>query len=785
MMLAVLAIAALALPAAAEDGVRLDVVAGGQALDSGGTRDAKFHEYGLVPKGAVVPLLRLTRNNADDPYLMTLEGTRVLEEAQRFTGVFEKTGLARLTILYDQTPYHWSHGSLLLLTERQPGVYTLDPSARAFLEEKASQTATAVDSLPPRVARLLDSTAHHTDLVARRDARVFDGVVHVRPNWSVRAHAGLETRRGDRPISVGTYRRVGGADSLRFDRERFDVRGQEIPETIDHRTVRAGVATDWRGKRGFVEAGLDVSTFRDDLVGLQWDNPFEAPGSVASASDRGRYARGQLALPPDNEFGRAHVSGMFRIGTRAQLSATIAAARMRQDDEFLPFTLNDSLWFPGPDGNLTTAADNIRGTDASLLPASSLDAEVRTQRADVRLTARPARKVSLEATARYYGYENRTDRIDFPGYAAFGESYWRVGIGQKEDGKDVLYNDPSDYVQRRFGLNAGWSVLPPLHVSIGAERITWDYAGRQVDKTDEDVITGRLRGEGPWTLGWSAYFQNGNREHSGDYEIGLEKSKLRMFDVWDRDRQQFGAEMDAELTAGLVAALSASRTADDYPGQVEGAAHAYGLQESFTNEAALWLNYRVSGRVSLHGGGGFDTSEWKNLTVTKTGFGHDNGATQYSSENRWYRNQEDQTVWGGIGVKAAIVPDRLTAEASYNLNAYTGDAVTTNPETPNINSALAVDWSEFKTTTHEFRVALDHRLTNGIGVGFRYLFRPFRLEDPAWNSLQPYMQGIVTEVRASADDVRPEDVSRYLFMDNRYGETTSHVAAIVVTASLP
>lgn len=792
-IVAMIGLAALALPAAAEeDGTRVEIVAGSQFQDvSAGKprdegRDARLNEYLEIPEGTVIPLLRLWRGTPESAYLARLDGRNLLREDQSFTGLFERTGRARLGLTYTQIPHWWSRRSTLLLSEHS-GLLTLSDELRQDLEAAATATpdSAMLANLPPALNRALASTAHETDLRIRRDARRLDGEVVVTPRWRVRGHAGLETRTGTRASSAGTYRRAGGADSLKFDRERFDVRGQEFPATVDYRTVGAGLSTDVRGRRGFVEAGVDLSFFRDELGGMQWENPLEAYPSAQSSSDRGRFARGQQALPPDNDFARARVAGSLKLGTKAQVSATVAASRWKQDEAFLPFTLNEALMFPGTDGTVGTA-DDVPGTSLSLLPAKSLDGEVRTRRADVRLTARPARKMTVEATGRFYGYDNKTPRLDFPGYAAYGESYFRRGVGIKEEGKDVLFNDPSEYTQRRFGVTAGYAVATPLHVSLGAERITWDYDGRQVDKTDEDVITARVRGEAPGGRGgWSAFFQNGSREHSGDYEVGLELSKNRMFDVWDRDRTRYGAEVDVELSERTVATLSGSRTSDDYPGAVEGATFGYGLQESETNEFGAWLNVRASERVSLFGGGGVDDSNWKSLLVTKTGFGHDSGPTQYDPKNRWFRDQDDQTVWGGAGVRATLVPGKWSAEASYNVNAYSGEVLTTNPETPTVNSAVAVPWSEIKTTWHEVRVGVDRTLSDRLGIGFRYTFLPFTIEDPAWNSLAPSMQGTITEVRASASDVRAGNAARYLFMDNRYGDTDAHIATLFVTAKLP
>jgi hypothetical protein len=186
-------------------------------------------------------------------------------------------------------------------------------------------------------------------------------------------------------------------------------------------------------------------------------------------------------------------------------------------------------------------ADDVRGDDPSLLPETSLDGEIATRRYDARLSTRVADPVTVEATARYYDYEDKTPRLDFPGYAAFGESAFRRSIGQVENDAAVLFNDPSDYRQTRLGLSARWRISAPYFVTAGYERQRMDYDGRQVEGTDEDILTARLQG-GSGPADWRVHYQGGRREQRGAYEFGLELSMLRMFDVWSRNRDRFGRD---------------------------------------------------------------------------------------------------------------------------------------------------------------------------------------------------------------------------------------------------
>jgi MtrB/PioB family decaheme-associated outer membrane protein len=776
---------AVAVPAlAADEGVKMDVIAGGQWVDTDALRDGYYYQYAFNPSDAILPLLNVERVRSDDPDLLRFHARWILRDDQSYWATLERSGKARLTLSYDQTPNWYSRNALALFNEGS-GLHTIDESVRGALEGVAYGANPTTD-VPPVLNEILKSTAHYSDLMARRDTYGLDGQVELKKNWRARVTLAREQRKGDKLISNGTYVRVAPNDST-FDRERFDIRGNDIIETMDYETWKGGVSTDYSGQKGFIRGGVDLSYFRNEFAALAWDNPFEAsPGlrtiDGQSQANRGRFARGQLALPPDNDLVRGYASGVYRFGSRLRASATAAVSRITQDQTFLPFTINEAIFFPGPDGVLGTG-DDVRGDDKSLLPQESLDGEIRTQRYDVRVSGKATNEVTVEAGARYYDYEDKTGRIDLPGYAAFSESAFRRGIGQTENNQNVLFSEPSDYTQTRYGLSGTWRFRPLYALTAAVERLRWDYDGRQVDKTDEDILTARLRGSsGP--ADWSAFYQAGRRDHTGDYEIGLEASMLRMFDVWDRDRDRFGAEVDVEVEPGLVVGVSGSRTADEYPGAPEGAPYAYGLQESHTNEVALSLNYVPDkARWLVSATGGYEDSEWKSLNVTKTAW---DASSTYDPVNRWFRNQDDQTLWASAELRADLVPGRWTGRLGYLVTAFTGDVVTENPELTSrtINSAYAVEWSELKTTWQEVRVVIDRWISPGLGIGLRYAYTPFTIEDPAWNLLRPEMQGISQELRGSPTDFQDQNIARYLFLDSRYENTNAHAFAVVLSASL-
>lgn len=759
--------------------ITMEIEAGGlQVFDGDVPRDAFLNEYGSPELGSIVPMIRVQRLLADDPLMFSMKGKNLTRDDQAFWGVVEHARYGRMTLQYVQTPHHYFNGARYLLNPGH-GVQSLDPSVRAAIEAAINGGNATDPSVAALIRGILGNEGRQTDIGTLRRAWDVGGESFLGANADVSGHIGYAQRLGSRLTSAGTYRRVNLGLNL-FDRERFDSRGSSLLETIDDNTLSGGVSTQYRAKRGFVKAGVDVSIFRNQLSGLQWDNPFEAPGSVSSTSDRGRFARGQLGLAPDNESVRGHVTSAWSVASKTRVTATAAMSRMTQDQAFLPVTLNEALLFPGAD-LVAGTSDDVAGTNLSLLPRSSLEGEVNTMRLDMRVASTPVDRLSVQVNARMYKYDNKTPRLDLPGYAAFGESAFRKGIGQKINGRDTLYSHSDGYDQLRMGASLGYSLRPEWHATLGLERLTTNYDGRQVEATNDNVVTARLRGAAGSVDG-SAHVQFASRRHDGEYEVGLETSRLRMFDVWDRDRMRFGADLNGELAPGVVAGISGAIQSDDYPGKVTGATFDYGLNSSSSTETALFLSYVPEKKKwSLALSGGMDDSEWESLIVTKTTLGSE--SVNFDPANRWNRTQEDQLLWAMAEWRGELVPGKWTGRMSYGLNAYTGDVATSNPATPNINSAVAVDWSEIKTTWQEVKVSLDRQLAKGVSLGMRYAFSPFALSDPAWDALQPYMQGVSTEVRSSASDIRAAEVARYLFMDARQDDVSRHMIGVVVSAS--
>lgn len=764
-------------PASAQPGYSLSLQLGTQGFDVDDPRDAaKFEEYRDFDEGFTLRDLRFGWLPEGSPWSAGLEAWDVGEDDEHVGARLERAGRLRFRFNWDRTPHLFSRNATVIHTI-DGGNLLLGPAVRSTLE-----------TTPLLTPQVLSAIGRNIEIGLRRDTGTAALDFSILDGWDLNVGARHEERTGNRRTGAGTYTRKQtvepGTGAGSFDRERFESRGLEMPEPVDYRTTDYGVSTTFHRRQGFLTVGFEGSAFSNHIDTLTWDNPYEAFPSVSSTSDRGRFARASLDLAPDNTYQRLHAAGGLNLPGRSRLQLNYAVGTMEQDDPFLPFTLNEALFFPGADRVLGTA-DDVRGTNPSLLPALSLGGEVETTRADLRFTSNPVEPLHLRAAYRTYEYDDKTEELIFPGYAAFGDSAWRVGIGLRLNGAEALFNEPGGYERAVWSVGGSWRFGRPVLLDLEFTNTEWDYEKRQVEGTSEDAVQARLH---LTPVGWleaRLTYLDASRELDGPYAIGLETSRVRAFDVWDRDRTRYGAELDFLPGESWTLGLAWYSWNDEYPGAVPAptplpasnpfASFPYGLNEAGSDSLSLSWSYAAE-RWTLAGGLGRDTSEWDSMATAKTTLLSDN--VQYDPNNRWRRLQDDTLDWANLSLDCDVVPDRVQLLANVDWSSYEGDQKTFNLGNPTINSAVAYPFPSFKTDLFSGDVAVRWSVAKNTRIEARYLYEPFRLSDFMWDAVEPWMQGIVKETGASPTQIRDADVRRFLFMDSTYSDYTAHVYSL-------
>lgn len=790
LVLAVSATAQDATPAD-EAATSISAVVGGQYVNDVASRGAaRFNEFRDVPEGLVLDFGRFTWSPKDNDLAVSFTAVDAFQDDQRY--FLELTDPAKVAFKasFVELPRFYSSGSTTLWSGAGTGSLTLDDAFRQGAETLAGSPSAAFAS--PALAAYMEAAlggASPFDL--RTERKDLQGSLDFKlPRAFTLSLTGrYETRGGTRPLGFGTYIRrqslagVPGTGAGSFWRETIEARGNELIEPVDYRTTEVGVTLAWAKKGHSASAGWFGSRFRNDITALYFDNPFEAPPGRASAtifdprSDqepaapngnntlRGLFARSAVQLWPENDYNRVFANLSLRLGDSTRLNATAARGRFEQDDPFLPYAENDKVVFSQAGQPVVYAKD-------APLPRASLDGKMETTQADLKVTSRVTDSLSARAGYRFYDLDDQRPEILFPGYSSSGDAYFRAGIGQKDAaGNRVLFNEVGGYTRQRLNLGAAYR-LGRMTLDGEYVRTAWEYQARQVDKTTDDAFKGTVRLVVA-DADVSAFYRVASRDFADAYHVGLETSGVRAYDVWRRDRDEYGIDVNAPVGDNVVATLGASYWKDEYPGAVEGFTYGYGLQDS--KSGSFYAGASCTKDDWLLGAwAGYDQYEWNSLQVTKTSL-----TTDYNPTNRWMRAASDDVYWIGF---EAIAPlgKKAKLRADLNYQRFTGDWTTENLGTPDVNSAVAYPFPELKDSTLSARASLLWDFSSRLSFEARYWYEPYRLDDFTWDILQPYMQGVFEETRRSAGDVGPMNVSRFLFLDSRYSDYTAHVLSAFV-----
>jgi MtrB/PioB family decaheme-associated outer membrane protein len=769
---------------------RFEALFGGQLrgdLDRLGL--ARFDKYRDVPEGAVLEFGRFEWTPTDRPWMLSVTAVDALRKDQRYFLEWRDPSRFSLKLRYAGLPRYYSSAASTLWSGAGTGSLTLDASVRRPLEEAAGSPTVALagGAAAARLSELLASAARPLDLRTQRKAASGELSYELTHHLSLRVESRYEERSGTKPSSVGTYVRrqaLSGIPSTGagfFWRESIEVRGQELIEPLDYRIPELNLSASWSKKGHSVVVGWEGSWFRNDITTLRFDNPFEAAAGRASASIfdpradqepaapngnnamRGLYAQSAIQLWPSNTFTQLYGNGSFKLGKASRATVALSQGRMRQDDPFLPYAANDQVVFSGVAGQPGAVS-----AAAAPLPRASLDGQIRTTRVDLKLTSRPIDALSLRAGYRYYDYDDRSAEIVFPGYASSSDSFFRRSIGQTDaQGNRTLFNEVGGYRRQRLTAGAAYRLG---NVTFDGEyaRTQRDYDTRQVEETGEDAVKGTVRYLTGGGVQVTAHYLVARRDFVGPYAVGLEASGVRAFDVWKRDRQEAGGEIEIPAGERWSLSLGGTRAKDEYPGAVQGFTQPYGLQDSASGTVYGGAAY-TRGQWTWGAWAGLDRYDWNSLQVTKTGLTKD-----YDPVNRWTRETSDDVVWFGLDASGPLTK-KASLRVDLQYQRYRGDWTTINLGTPDINSAVANAFPQLKESVFTGRLSLVWALTPRMGFEARYWYEPYRLDDFTWDAVQPYMQGVLKETRSSATDIGDMNASRLLWLNSRYSSYDAHL----------
>ncbi|HBL25301.1 MAG TPA: hypothetical protein DD490_00520, partial [Acidobacteria bacterium] len=367
------------------------------------TNSAKFSEYRDLEDG-VTGMLRLSGESADGERYLDFNADNIAYDDARYTFGYGVVGRYSFDVDYNLIVHNFGNDARMLFNRTGGGRYEIADATQTALQNAATANRSLLtfaflnNLLAPYIAN-----ATRVDVGLQRDRlRVRADLGKMAAfNWGVEYFR--EERDGTRPFGA-TF----GFNNI-----------TELPEPIDYTTQDTEVSGEWNGEKAGLRFGYRMSTFKNGIPTVYWDNPFritnstdasayQAPGtsSVAGA------AIGFADLAPDNKSDQLFLTGRAKFGTWF-LNGSAATVTMKQDDALLPYTLNNSI--VGINFNGST----FDPTNAANLPARNADNKVDVTNLTAQAGTDIGENFDLTFRYRYYDYDNTSKRIEFPGYVRY------------------------------------------------------------------------------------------------------------------------------------------------------------------------------------------------------------------------------------------------------------------------------------------------------------------------------------------------------------------------------
>ena len=710
---------------------------GGQFRDLNGERPSKLEEFGRIREGFIFRRFRITSNPADSPNFFRAIGRSPTEIDQQYLLDFGRYGTFRTTFEWSGAPHLYSRGSRTLFGGNN-GIITIPDGIQQTLQNTPDATV-------PSVVQNIYANTPTITLQVKRETFSFRQTAQVSDYWSFRFNWLRYKRFGTRPLGTGSYERIGTATG-----DTFRVHSIELPEQLDYISDQVTFGASYVRKKWGVNFDYTYSIFENEIPSLTFDNPFRITDLQATGSggvfDRQKFARGIIALPPGNHGHNIFISAFVDLPRNTRLAAALGWSFWRQDEQFVPYTLNTAVVTGVPAGL------NITSTDS--LPVSNLDGEVNVFTQDYVIASRPWKNWTFNLKYRRYAHDNETHEILFPGYVAFGESWWRSNISGVP-----IENEPPSFFKTNTSAEAIWDISKTFKWKVEYEWEGWVRRHRQAGRTNEHSISTQFTYKPTARFTGKLNYKYSDRTPLR-YNAGVKEfSQLRMFDQAQRLRHDVDVQWQWSVRPQVGLSGTFGYLSDDYD------QNFFGLVRNKQWYGSFDLLYMPKDNMTFYAN--YSRENYKNSlqTVAKT-------AAPYALENRWNRDEKDVLDNFGVGVTSYLMKEKMLVDLNYVFSNGRTQTTTVNPATPLANSVLnatAFPFPDVKTRFQEFNSDVSYQFANNWGLGVRYIYQPYRLDDFAWNGLTPYPITALTAEQTG---------TRFLLLDSRYSGHNAHVVSV-------
>ena len=446
----------------------------------------------------------------------------------------------------------------------------------------------------------------------------------------------------------------------------FYFNGAQLVEPVDYDTDEVEVAVTYTTKKWQSRLAYYGSFFSNSNRSLYWENAYNPLVAGADAGER--------ALPPDNTFHQILFSSGYLLSDRTRISGDVALGRMGQDENLLAATTNPNL--------------------AVALPVQSVDAQVDTLTANLKVDSAVSNKLRLNASWRYNDRNNRTP------------SYLFDIVLTDTFAAPSRRNLPYSFTDNTAKLGGTYLVSNKTRLSAGYEYENRARTNQEVDETTEHSFWGKVNFRARENFDFSVKAEHANRDNSGYHPVAeitpADNPLMRKYNLADRTRDSAGLTVAITPNERISIGVSMDVAKDDYTDSLVG----------LTGDREFNLNADVSviltEKTTLHSFAG------QQLIRSEQA-----GSESYSTPD-WFAMNDDTVDTFGFGVKHQLIEDRLDVGADYVLTRSTG----------RISYSNGMDFPDLQADLDTLKLYANYHLKDNMNLHAEYWYE--RYDSTSW-----------------------------------------------------
>lgn len=446
----------------------------GGHIFQGGDSLAKFYEYRDLRPGPFGDF-NVGFGSKNGLYEVDAWGNNVGYDDQRYNAYLSKAGEQYFNFMWDETPHIYSTSASTLFNTNGNALTLANPNIGSQISNAPGGAGFPSFANPPTAAQLtkaanintiINQSVHPTDIGIMRDTAAVDYRYTPNDNWDFTANYSNMRRTGSQVDSVlftGTNNgsRVDVAKPIADTTQNFGVNGEYI-------------GTSAWGQKFNAMVGYMGSAYKDDFADYTVQNPF-CVGNTCAGNGTATSPLAMMSTPPDNQMNGVTGTVGADLPFKSRYMGTVSYSGMRQNAQFLPFSINPVVLSGG------VLANNLGS-----LPAQSLNGSINTLLVNNVVTTQINPDLKTKLSYRYYDYDNQTPQLQISDWAIADASSAKANTNNYAPVNPLMVG----YIKQDAGAEATWR--PVNSVNLGALYGYEHYDFTRFDASSTGENTGKV-----------------------------------------------------------------------------------------------------------------------------------------------------------------------------------------------------------------------------------------------------------------------------------------------------